>query len=100
MVKKIKEYLELKKLYRNSKKVLVINSAETIISIKNIVSNIEKLVEAYSMNLHSISPEDISSISNFMKEITSNPNLAGETIWTKIHDDAQKLREMEAEKQE
>lgn len=100
MVKKIKEYLELKKLYKNSKKVLVINSAETMISIKNIVSNIEKLTETASFDLHSISPEDISNISNFMKEITSNPKLAGETIWGKIHDDAQKLREWEKEKQE
>ncbi len=99
MVKKLKEYLELKRLYRNAKKVLIINSAETIISIKNIISNIEKLVEAYSNNLNSISPEDISSISNFMKEITSNPNLAGEEIWAKIHEDAQKLRELETKRQ-
>jgi len=99
MVKKFKEYLELKKLYRNAKKVLVINSAETIIFIKNIVSNIEKLVEAYSNNLQSISPEDISNMSNFIKEITSNPNLAGEEIWAKIHDDAQKLRELDTKKQ-
>lgn len=100
MLKKIKEYLELKKLYRNSKKVLVINSAETMISIKNIVSSIEKLAETASFDLQSLSPEDISNLSNFMKEITTNPNLAGETIWAKVHDDAQKLRELEAEKQE
>ncbi len=99
MVKKLKEYLELKRLYRNAKKVLVINSAETIISIKNIISNIEKLVGAYSNNLNSISPEDISNMSNFMKEITSNPNLAGEEIWAKIHEDAQKLREHETKRQ-
>ena len=100
MIKKIKEYLKLRKLYRNSKKVLVINSAETMISLKNIVSNIEKLVETYRTNLRPISPEDISNLSNFMKEITSNPNLVGETIWAKIHDDAQKLREREKERQE
>lgn len=100
MIKKIRDYWELKKLYRNSKKVIVINSAETIISIRNIVSNIETLVEKNSSNINSISPEDITNISNFIKEITSNPDTINDKVWTKIHDDAQKLREMEVSKQE
>ncbi len=46
MFKPILEYFKLKKLYRDSKKVLMVNAAETISSIKNITAILEQLLEA------------------------------------------------------
>lgn len=37
MVKKIKEYFKLKKLYRDSKKVIIINAAETIAELSKVL---------------------------------------------------------------
>lgn len=68
MLKKIKEYLTLRKLYHDSKKVLVINAAESIASFKNIVSMLEDFIETQSDALDSISQEDISKVKQFMNE--------------------------------
>ncbi len=46
MFKPIMEYFKLKKLYKDSKKVLMVNAAETISSIKNITAILEQLLEA------------------------------------------------------
>jgi hypothetical protein len=46
MFKTIIEYFKLKKLYKDSKKVLMVNAAEVISSIKNITAILEQLLEA------------------------------------------------------
>lgn len=46
MFKAIIEYFKLKKLYKDSKKVLMVNAAEVISSIKNITAILEQLMEA------------------------------------------------------
>lgn len=46
MFKAIREYFKLRKLYKNSKKVLMVNAAETISSLKNITAILEQLLEA------------------------------------------------------
>lgn len=46
MFKAIREYFKLRKLYKDSKKVLMVNAAEVIASIKNITAILEQLTEA------------------------------------------------------
>ena len=46
MFKTIIEYFKLKKLYKDPKKVLMVNAAEVISSIKNITAILEQLLEA------------------------------------------------------
>lgn len=46
MFKAIREYFKLRKLYKDSKKVLMVNAAETISSLKNITAILEQLLEA------------------------------------------------------
>lgn len=46
MFKTIMEYFKLRKLYKDSKKVLMVNAAEVIASIKNITAILEQLMEA------------------------------------------------------
>lgn len=46
MFKAIREYFKLRKLYEDSKKVLMVNAAEVIASIKNITAILEQLMEA------------------------------------------------------
>ncbi len=46
MFKAIREYFKLRKLYKDSKKVLMVNAAEVIASIKNITAILEQLMEA------------------------------------------------------
>lgn len=46
MFKSMMEYFKLKKLYKDSKKVFMVNAAEVISSIKNITAILEQLMEA------------------------------------------------------
>lgn len=46
MFKAIRGYFKLRKLYKDSKKVLMVNAAEVIASIKNITAILEQLMEA------------------------------------------------------
>lgn len=50
MLKSIMEYFKLKKLYGDSKKVLMVNAAEMVSSIKNITAILEQLLEAEKEN--------------------------------------------------
>lgn len=97
MIRKIKEYFEIRKLRRNAKTLLLVNGAEIISSLQNIAATIETFVNTQSNVIKSISNDDLSKIINFANEITTNPDLK-DKMYEKIHDDAQKLREMELEK--
>lgn len=68
MIKKIKEYFELQSLYRKSKKVLIINAASTVTSVKNIVEKVEKFIDSQE-NVASLSKEDLSTMTKFMSEM-------------------------------
>lgn len=98
MLGNIKRYFKLKKLYKDSKKVLVINAAETITSIKNVIAMIEKFVEKQEESIGSITKDDLSTMTKFMSEMTNTQDFK-DKMYEKIHEDANKLREMEAKKQ-
>ena len=68
MIKKIKEYFELQSLYRKSKKVLIINAASTVTSVKNIVEKVETFIDSQE-NVASLSKEDLSTMTRFMSEM-------------------------------
>lgn len=74
MIKKIKEYFELQSLYRKSKKVLIINAASTITSVKNIVEKVEAFVDSQD-NVASLSKEDLNTMTNFMSEMMNNKDM-------------------------
>lgn len=97
MIAKIKNYFRLRKMRKDAATLLLINGAEMVASLKNIVSMLEKVVSNHGNAMESISKDDVAAIVNFANEITSNPQLKDE-MFEKIHDDAQKLREMEAGK--
>lgn len=80
MFKRIKEYFELRKLYNDSKKVLVINAASTITSIKNIVEKIESYIDTQGETISSISKEDLNNMVKFMTEMTNNKDMHSATI--------------------
>ena len=80
MFKRIKEYFELRKLYNDSKKVLVINAASTITSIKNIVEKIESYIDTQGETISSISKEDLNNMVKFMTEMTNNKYMHSATI--------------------
>ena len=74
MIKKIKEYFELQSLYRKSKKILIINAASTISSVKNIVEKIEAFVDTQD-SVNSLSKEDLGTITKFMSEVVDNKDM-------------------------
>ena len=74
MIKKIKEYLELNKLYRQSKKILVINLASATMSFKDIIEKIEKIIDS-SEAVSSISKEDINTMTEFMSKMIKDKSL-------------------------
>lgn len=74
MFKKIKEYFEVQSLYRKSKKVLIINAASTVTSIKNIVEIIETFINSQN-NVASLSKEDLNTMTQFMSEMRGNKDM-------------------------
>ena len=72
MLVKIKNYLKLRKLRRDALSLLIINSAEIISAFKDVTD----LIHSY---------------------LVAAPDFK-DKMYEKIHDDAQKLREMEAAK--
>ena len=74
MIKKIKEYFELQSLYRKSKKVLIINAASTVTSVKNIVEKVEAFVDSQD-NVASLSKEDLNTMTKFMSEMMNNKDM-------------------------
>ena len=87
MIKKIKEYFEIRKLYRDSKKVLVINGAATITSVKNIVDKVEAFVNSMG-EVSEISKEDLTAMTTFMSQVLNNKDIQKQVVTeivNKIH---------------
>ena len=87
MIKKIKEYFEIRKLYRDSKKVLVINGAATITSVKNIVDKVEAFVNSMG-EVSEISKEDLTAMTTFMSQVLNNKDIQKQAVTeivNKIH---------------
>lgn len=74
MIKKIKEYFELQSLYKKSKKVLIINAASTVTSVKNIVEKVETFIDSQE-NVASLSKEDLNTMTKFMSEMMGNKDM-------------------------
>ena len=74
MIKKIKEYFELQSLYRKSKKVLIINAASTVTSLKNIVEKVETFIDSQE-NVVSLSKEDLNTMTKFMSAMMDNKDM-------------------------
>ena len=74
MIKKIKEYFELQSLYRKSKKVLIVNAASTITSVKNIVEKIEAFIDSQE-NISALSKEDLSAMTGFMSKMVNDKDM-------------------------
>ena len=70
MFKKIKEYFELNALYRKSKKILIINAASAIASVKDIAEMAEKFVKAQSEADTSSSKKVTEEITKYMSHTT------------------------------
>lgn len=79
MFKKIKEYFEIRKLYRDSKKVLVINGAATITSVKNIVDKVESFVNSMG-EVSEISKEDLTTMTSFMSQMLNNKDIQKQAV--------------------
>lgn len=89
MIKKIKEYFEIRKLYRDSKKVLIINGASSIIMLNEIIEKINNFIETQN-DVVNVSKEDISTMTKFMNEMLSNKNMqknVAEEVAKRIHKD-------------
>ena len=74
MIKKIKEYFELLSLYRKSKKILIINAAGAVTSVKNIIEQVEAFVGSQA-NVGSLSKEDLNTMTSFMSEMMNNKDM-------------------------
>lgn len=74
MIKKIKEYFELQSLYRKSKKVLIINAASTVTSLKNIVEKVDTFIDSQG-NVVSLSKEDLNTMTKFMSAMMDNKDM-------------------------
>ena len=74
MFKKIKEYFELQSVYRKSKKVLIINAASIVSSVKNIADKIEAFVDSQA-DINSLSKEDLNTMTKFMSEVINSKDV-------------------------
>ena len=72
MIKAIKEYFELRKLYNDSKKIIVINTASIITDIKSMVEMWKTSVEQQNNVVGSLSKEQFDVMTKFMEEMTNN----------------------------
>lgn len=79
MIKKIKEYFELRALYKKSKKVLVINAASTITSIKNIVEHIEVFFNNAD-KIQELDENELNSLINLASDIISDGEIKKDVI--------------------
>ena len=92
MLVKIKNYLKLRKLRRDALSLLIINSAEIISAFKD-VTDLGDTAEIQKK----LSGENMDTVLKFREEMVAAPDFK-DKMYEKIHDDAQKLREMEAAK--
>lgn len=79
MIKKIKEYFELRALYKKSKKVLVINATSTITSIKNIVEHIEVFFNNAD-KIQELDENELNSLINLASDIISDGEIKKDVI--------------------
>ena len=79
MIKKIKEYFELRALYKKSKKVLVINAVSTITSIKNIVEHIEVFFNNAD-KIQELDENELNSLVNLASDIISDGEIKKDVI--------------------
>lgn len=80
MIKKIREYFELRKLYNESKKILVINAASAITDIKAITEMWRTSVEEQNETIGSLSKDDLDVMTKFMSEMVNNKSIQENTI--------------------
>ena len=80
MIKAIKEYFELRKLYNDSKKIIVINTASIITDIKSMVEMWKTSVEQQNNVVGSLSKEQFDVMTKFMEEMTNNKTVQKTTI--------------------
>lgn len=80
MIKAIKEYFELRKLYNDSKKIIVINTASIITDIKSMVEMWKTSVEQQNSVVGSLSKEQFDAMTKFMEEMTNNKTVQEATI--------------------
>ena len=80
MIKAIKEYFELRKLYNDSKKIIVINTASIITDIKSMVEMWKTSVEQQNNVVGSLSKEQFDVMTKFMEEMTNNKTVQETTI--------------------
>ena len=80
MIKAIKEYFELRKLYNDSKKIIAINTASIITDIKSMVEMWRASVEQQNNVVGSLSKEQFDVMTKFMEEMTNNKTVQETTI--------------------
>lgn len=80
MIKKIREYFELRKLYNESKKILVINAASAITDIKTITEMWKNSIEQQNETIGSLSKDDLDVMTKFMSEMVNNKSIQETTI--------------------
>ena len=80
MIKKIKEYFELQSLYRKSKKVLIINAASTVTSVKNIVEKVETFINSQE-NVASGSVAIVSGSDSIVVDGSTANQIAISMVW-------------------
>ncbi len=71
MVKRIREYFKLRKLYKDSKKILVINAASAITEIKEIVDTVNDYIKSQKETIGSLTKEDFKKIVQYMENMNS-----------------------------
>ena len=97
MLVKIKNYLKLRKLRRDALSLLIINSAEIISAFKDVTDLVHSYLGDTAEIQKKLSGENMDTVLKFMVEMVAAPDFK-DKMYEKIHDDAQKLREMEAAK--
>ena len=97
MITKMKNYLKLRKLRRDALTLLIINGADICSNIKELADLVHALLGDTTDRQNKLTGENMETVLKFMEEMTAAPDFK-DKMYEKIHDDAQKLREMEAAK--
>lgn len=97
MITKMKNYLKLRKLRRDALTLLIINGADISSNVKELAELVHALVGNTAEIHNKFTGENMETVLKFMEEMTATPDFK-DKMYEKIHDDTQKLREMEAAK--
>ena len=95
MITRIKNYWKLRKLRRDALTLLIINGADIAEEVKEIVNLVHTSLGNTAELQNNLSGENMDTVLKFMEEMVAAPDFK-DKMYEKIHDDAQKLREMEA----